>query len=566
VLLHAAFIDNVLQNRFLVSASIWLLAALCVVTGAASAFGSSVLRVSYAWLPPLFSVLGGAVLSFVLFAMAGFLLPAVPLMVSAVASAVPVLIVRQRRAHADVVALEREREEILSRLHNREERVAALERELAANGPSESLERFQALTDELRRTREEVRSLSSRADDMSPFARDGTSASGAAELFEGMVYSRAGPLHPVVEFVRRIAPSDAPVLILGESGTGKELVARAIHRLSPRGKEPFVAVNCGALAENLLESELFGHERGAFTGAVKDRAGRFEMADGGTIFLDEIGETSESFQVKLLRVLQEGEFERVGGSSTIRVHVRVLAATNRDIRSAVRDGRIREDLYYRLNVLSVSLPALRERADDIPHLVLYFMERETKPIRLSNTVMEALRAFPWPGNIRELESTVRRAVLLATSDGRDIIALKDLPDEVAVAARASVPLEMQILDSLRRKGFSRSSVSDTADELGGLNRGTVAEYLRGEVLKAFCEESFDPEAAARAVSMSAEPDVQLRVRKRLTEYLENLTGGVDRTIGWNLVFLRPKVKNLPQRYHPYAERIAEAFHKGEWTL
>ena len=386
--------------------------------------------------------------------------------------------------------------------------------------------------------------------------------------FESMVYAKNGPMSAVVDFVSKIAPSDSPVLILGESGTGKELVARAIHRRSPRSGGIFVAVNCGALAESLLESELFGHEKGAFTGAIRDKAGRFELADGGTIFLDEIGEVSEGFQLKLLRVLQEGEFERVGGTKTLRVNVRVVAATNADLRELVRQKKFREDLYYRMDVLTVSLPPLRERQTDIPILIEHFLGREGGGVRVSRNVMDALQNYRWPGNIRELESVMKRGVLLARSEKRPMVTIKDLNDEIASAARGAAPVEEQVLESLRDKAFSRSSVTDTADELGGLNRGTVAEYLRGECLKAFAECTFDIEKAVRRISLSADPDVNDRVRKKFQDYLSNIAEGLSPSQTWesNRSALKPKSKNLPQKYHQYLEQVGEAFYRGVWKL
>jgi len=225
-------------------------------------------------------------------------------------------------------------------------------------------------------------------------------------------------MRPVVDFIAKIAESTAPVLILGESGTGKEMVARAIHARSGRKSGPFIAVNCGALSEGLLESELFGHEKGAFTGAVKDRMGRFELAHQGTIFLDEIGETNDGFQVKLLRVLQRGEFERVGGAQTLHADVRVVAATNRNLKELIRTGGFREDLFYRLNVFPIYVPPLRNRTADIVLLADHFLEKYAKqfakPIRrLSSGAIDMLMAYHWPGNVRELENCIERAVLVA---------------------------------------------------------------------------------------------------------------------------------------------------------
>lgn len=221
-------------------------------------------------------------------------------------------------------------------------------------------------------------------------------------------------MHEVFELLREVAPTKATVLIEGETGTGKELIANAIHHNSPRSEGPFVKVNCAALAEGLLESELFGHIKGAFTGAVADKAGRFEMASEGTIFLDEVGDISQHTQVRLLRVLQEGEFERVGGAKTIKVNVRVVAATNRDLKAMVEKGEFREDLYYRLKVVPIHLPALRERKDDIPHLIKYFIDKFNKEMgteitNVSPAAMDLIMDYHFPGNIRELEHIIEHA-------------------------------------------------------------------------------------------------------------------------------------------------------------
>ncbi|MCC6396095.1 MAG: sigma-54-dependent Fis family transcriptional regulator, partial [Bacteroidetes bacterium] len=352
------------------------------------------------------------------------------------------------------------------------------------------------------------------------------------------------------------------------SGTGKELVARALHRRSTRASKPFVAVNCGALSETLLESELFGHEKGSFTGAVRERIGRFEMADGGTIFLDEIGEVSDSFQIKLLRVLQEGEIERVGGTQTLKLSVRVIAATNKDLPEFVKARKVREDLYYRLNVLTVSLAPLRERQEDIPLLIEHFLAKEGGGLRISKNVMDALCEHPWPGNVRELESVMRRGAVLAKAEQREMIHIQDLPPEVAEAVRGKVPVQDQILDMMREFGFSRSAVSETAVALGGLNRGTVAEYLRGEFLKAFAEQQFDLDKAVLHVSLSPDPAVNERVRKRYAEYLRNIADGMETSRPWEEVrgSLKPKTKNLPQRYHLFLEQVAEAYFRRVWTI
>ena len=236
-----------------------------------------------------------------------------------------------------------------------------------------------------------------------------------------------------LKIIQQAGPSSATVLLTGESGTGKELMARAIHRASPRADRPFVAVNCAALPESILESELFGYERGAFTGADRRRAGRFEAADKGTLFLDEVGEMSGSSQVKLLRVLQEGEIERLGSNQPVRVDLRLVAASNQDLEQLVKEGRFREDLYYRLNVIHVQVPPLRERAGDIPLLANFFLRRyaakNDKPVEgITGRAMDALGRHGWPGNVRELENVIERAVVLS-SDA--VIDLDDLPGSLS---------------------------------------------------------------------------------------------------------------------------------------
>jgi Nif-specific regulatory protein len=250
-------------------------------------------------------------------------------------------------------------------------------------------------------------------------------------------------MHAVLQQLQQAARSRSTVLLRGESGTGKELGARALHKLSDRSEQAFVKLNCAALPENLLESELFGHERGAFTGAVRMRRGRFEVADKGTLFLDEIGDISLAMQVKLLRVLQERTFERVGGSRSIEVDVRIIAATHVNLEEAVRQGRFREDLYYRLHVVPIVLPSLRERREDIPLLVGYFLRRfneeNSKDLKISSAAMDLIVSYDWPGNVRELENCVERMVVMAR---RDIIAPEDVPLPVNLTRPYAVPNAM----------------------------------------------------------------------------------------------------------------------------
>ena len=272
----------------------------------------------------------------------------------------------------------------------------------------------------------------------------------------------------VFEQVSAVAPSDATALITGPTGTGKELIGKAIHFCSPRRQGPLVQINCGALPSGLLESELFGHEKGAFTGAIRQHKGRFEQADGGTLMLDEVGEMPLETQVKLLRVLESGEFQRVGGIKTMTVDVRLVAATNRSLREEVREGRFREDLFYRLNVFEIALPPLSQRMEDVPLLVEHFVQKfaaqHNKDVsEVSTSAMNTLMGHAWPGNIRELEHTVERAIILATSD---TIAHFDLPDPVHTdSAQASLE-PVNIAEVLRAK--ERELVENALRAEGGV--------------------------------------------------------------------------------------------------
>jgi Nif-specific regulatory protein len=247
----------------------------------------------------------------------------------------------------------------------------------------------------------------------------------------------SGPrIREVFEFIRRVAPTDSTVLIEGESGTGKELVARAIHRNSARTDRPFVAINCAAITESLLESELFGHEKGAFTGAINQVKGKMEVAEGGTLFLDEVTELAVGLQAKLLRVLQEREFERVGGTRSIKLNVRIVAATNRKLEKAVEAGAFRKDLYYRLNVVALTMPALRDRRDDILQLAEHFIAKTcrksgSRAKAISPEARACLQTYEWPGNVRELENAIERALVLGSSD---VILPDDLPDTIVECA------------------------------------------------------------------------------------------------------------------------------------
>jgi two-component system nitrogen regulation response regulator GlnG len=256
--------------------------------------------------------------------------------------------------------------------------------------------------------------------------------------FRTGIVGQSPAMQQVYKLVGQVAPTEATVLITGESGTGKELVARAIYSNSRRSNKTYIPINCAAIPDNLLESELFGHEKGSFTGASSQRIGKFEQCDGGTLFLDEIGDMPMQLQTKILRVLQDGEFFRIGGDNPIRTDVRIIAATNKDLWSAVQKKEFREDLYYRLNVVSIKIPSLRERPGDIPQLVAYFMNKyrsrqPSAPVKISDEALAVLSGHHWPGNVRELENCVQRAMVLASGD---TISSADLPPELRVAGRA----------------------------------------------------------------------------------------------------------------------------------
>ncbi|NOX89135.1 MAG: sigma-54-dependent Fis family transcriptional regulator [Calditrichaeota bacterium] len=290
-------------------------------------------------------------------------------------------------------------------------------------------------------------------------------------------------IRKLFELVKDVAATNTTVLIEGESGVGKELIANAIHYNSPRAKRPFVKINCGVLAESLLESELFGHVRGAFTGAIRDKIGRFEMSNGGTLFLDEIGDISLNMQLKLLRVLQEGEFERVGGTETIKVDVRIIAATNKDLKKAMKEGTFRQDLYYRLNVIPIRVPPLRERREDIKYLTYHFIDKFNKiygkNIRdIEPEAMRILENYDYPGNIRELENLLERIIVL---NKKDIITVEDLPENV--------------------RHYVGDRFTDEIDFSKGFNQ-LVEDFEKNLIIKALEKNKFNKVQTAKMLSMN----------------------------------------------------------------
>ena len=311
------------------------------------------------------------------------------------------------------------------------------------------------------------------------------------------IIGNSPPVQEVIRFIDKIADTDSTVLVTGESGTGKELVAKTIHYNSSRSRNNFVPLNCAAIPKDILESELFGHEKGAFTGAVTTRIGRFELASNGTLFLDEIGELAPALQVKLLRVLQEKEFERVGGIKTIKVNVRIIAATNRDLEKAVKEGTFREDLYYRLNVIPLHLPPLRKMKEDVPLLVEHFVyelskSKKKEPPRISRETMDCLVNYKWPGNVRELENLIERLIILKEGD---IITPNELPErfiENRQTTRSAVKSKILssegvdlnlVLDELENNMIIQAlemskGVKSKAASLLGLNRTTLIEKMK----------------------------------------------------------------------------------------
>jgi two-component system NtrC family response regulator len=309
----------------------------------------------------------------------------------------------------------------------------------------------------------------------------------------GNIIGKSKQMTKIFDMIGKVSQSRASVMITGPSGTGKELIAKAIHYNSPRKNMPFISINCGALTETLLESELFGHERGAFTGAVTMKKGRFELADGGTLFLDEVGEMTPSLQVKLLRVLQEMEFERVGGTKTIKVDVRIVAASNRKLRDDVAKGTFREDLFYRLNVVQIEVPALEDRIEDIPLLVAHFIKKfqqsKKREIELSPEVWKILYTHSWPGNIRELENIIESAMVMSSDE---TITLDDLPDYIVKKGEEKIDLDkivprnlpltealQQIEGQLIQRALqSSNNVQSKAAEILGISRRVMHYKMR----------------------------------------------------------------------------------------
>lgn len=560
---HATVIDNVLQKRLLrypAATSEFIVTLLLTLTGVVVARMMPGVKgfLSVAALAVLY-----AAGSLYFFNQVHYVVPLLAPIIGIFTGAIVMFVMYVQSFQSKLDTLEKEKRSIQEQLLEREDRLQELHSELQLARQSENAAQEQQVLNQVKRYEEEIRRLKSQIDDTEV---DDSTEVKDVDRFEGFLYSRQGSMKKVIDMIAKVSSTEAPVLLLGESGTGKELAARAIHNRGGRKDKPFIAVNCGALTETLLDSELFGHEKGAFTGAVSTKQGRFELADGGTIFLDEVAETSESFQVKLLRVLQEGTFERVGGTQTKKVHVRVIAATNKEIEKALEDKSFRLDLYYRLNVFSITMPPLRKRTADIPLLVGEFLSQHSDELRLSRLALQALKQYDWPGNIRELQSVIQRAALLAVSENRVVVRLQDFPKSITERAKEHIDIADQILEEIRNRRFSRSAISQTAKDLGNLNRGTVAEYLRGISLQTFADQQFDVDRTARIMAGTDEGDVVEKARKKLHEYLKNITESIDRekTLDELENELKGKYKNLPQRYHPALKTLIEAYYREKW--
>jgi transcriptional regulator with PAS, ATPase and Fis domain len=553
VALQAFAVDNLLNNRYLKKDYMNLSTALLILL-LLPVFGKSSVKKSLLY-----------IVTFALFILSSFILLIVfNIQVQYSVFFIPFLfltafetglfIYEKRRYLKDVID---QTAVMKSALEEKETELIKLQKEYEAAGENTS----RKLIGQINELKEDIRKLKLKQTEDAE--TDTAETDEKVKNFCGLVY-KSRIMASVTGILKKTAPGDATILITGESGTGKELAAKAFHILNEKRKDKnFVAVNCAALTDTLLESELFGHVKGAFTGAVSDKIGRFEAADKGTIFLDEIGETSENFQTKLLRVLQTGEFEKVGSSKTIKTDVRIIAATNKNLEQLVKEKKFREDLYYRLNVIKIEMPSLRDRKEDIEALAFYFASREK--VQLSKAVLEQLNSYKWKGNVRELESVMKRAAIFAKADNRNIIKLADLPDEVI--SKNKMDLETLILESLREKKFSHSSINETAKEIGDLSRTIVSENFRGIVLRNFYESGFDKKKTIINVAGSDDLQVTEKVKAKIDTFLNNIEDGVfplkELSFEEIKTKLNSKYKNLPQKYHSFLDEIIKYFQKME---
>jgi transcriptional regulator with GAF, ATPase, and Fis domain len=552
VALHAFTADNLLNNRFLKTSlylpslfffSVVLLAVLFLKK--IRSLGKIIFFYSAALL--LFLIISFAVYSYLHIQLA-YSVFIVPLILLAVSDLVFHLI----ESKIQLKGVIDEAQFLKSLLLKKEQELENVQKELEITENQSS----SALLDKIKSLKEDIGRLKEKETDKQEAV---IKSSEEVKNFYGIIY-KSKIMEKPVELIKKAAPGDANILLIGETGTGKELAAKAIHLLSEKKDNNFIAVNCGALSDTLLESELFGHVKGSFTGALADKAGRFEAADKGTIFLDEIAETSENFQVKLLRVIQSGDFEKVGSSKTIHSDIRIIAATNKDLTKAVRERKFREDLYYRLNVIKIELPPLRERKEDIEILAVHFIESESPGLKLSQAAAEALNKFEWRGNVRQLEAAMKRAVIFAKSSGRNLIRLQDLPDEIV--KDINLNFEELILESLRKKHFSHSSINETAEELG-LSRTIISENFRGFTFKALVENNYNMYAAVNFISGTDDKETREKVHSKAERFLTNVESDIKKIDQGDFQYIKNKLaskyKNLPQKFHQYLDEIIKSY-------
>ena len=451
------------------------------------------------------------------------------------------------------VMLQAELEEKENQLLSAKEKLDELNDQL--KNESEQKEELQH---QVLENRDQVLCLENEINDLKSYSNTGDSESKKTLEFEKIIFSQESLMADVLELVSKVVSNDIPVLITGNTGTGKEMIANAIHKKSHRKNAPFVALNCGALPETLLESELFGHEKGSFTGATSMRKGKFELANGGVIFLDEISETSPALQAKLLRVLQESTFERVGGEKSIKVDVRVIAATNKNLQKEIDKGTFRSDLFFRLNGFPISIPSLKDRTEDIPLLAQHFLNKHGLKVSFSDAAMKLLLNYYWPGNVRELENVVRRSAIMTSGSKRKLIQKEDLPDEIKLYRQNQTidsihkPLEEQILESLQSLKFSRSAILQTAKALGNKDRGTITEYFRGICFQKLTETDFDILKTAQLMAGTSDEKIVNLVENKINEYLNNLKSTISTS---EPVDIEKISKGLPKKYHDSLQAV-----------
>ncbi len=568
--IHLTAAENIIQHNYLQQAGKGWCVVVTLLLAAAMIWVARMQNLRFMFAAGSGLLLIYAAFAFTMFARMNVILPLFYPLLGGLVTFLGVVYTYQRRSSASEAAQRRMVQEQMAlkqaQLEEVEFKLIEAQKESARHAASSDQQR-----QFVEAQRQKIFAFEKQLRDLQAYERAGPEM--VSETFAEIVCASEGAMAEVLAMVKKLAHHNLPVLICGETGTGKELIAHAIHRASTRQNRPFLAINCSALPEGLLESELFGHEKGSFTGALAQRRGRFDLARGGTLFLDEITETSPALQARLLRVLQDGSYERVGGEHTIRADVRVVAACNRDLQKEIEQGRFRADLFYRLNGFQIVLPPLRAHSEDVPLLALHFLRKHgfQEIGNFSNTAMAALQQYAWPGNVRELENVVRRAAVLAQSEGRPLIQIDDLPEEAREEQNLAPPLELyralpeQILEMLRAVKFSRNAISQTAKALGNRDRGTITEYFRGLCFEQFVRAGFDLEAAARALAGTAEEEVVRRVRIKIEEYLNNLRTAFATVANRENSQARIDLvcKGLPRRYHVFVQQIGAHMQNSE---